>query len=216
MALPATDNFNRVAPLGADWGTAYFGWGTVTIISNEVAGPAGNESLAIWVSDTPTDAQQAELIVRGMAGSDSVWGVGVRCAGSGSVARGYFAGQNESASANKNRRIYEWDDNVVATIATEAVDLAVDDLVRIEADGTGLTMYVDDTEEISGSDATFSSGAGGLLLKYAADLGDDFEVDNYSAGAVGKDGTDSGTLTGTGSVTAVEQSIYSIELTHTF
>src|SRR5258706_12829208 len=188
MSILATDNFNRAdaANLGANWTNIRGGLG---IFSNtvDVANAADEQTARYSAISWPND-HYCTITVKQVAASSAV-GAGVRVQSSGGSGRdGYWAGYNSSDSGNNNRRIWKYITGAFTSLASEAINIVVDDVVRLEVQGTTLTMFVNNVQRLQVTDSTWTVGNAGLYGKAAAidtSVMDDFEGGDFAAGGGG-------------------------------
>ena len=177
----ASDNFNRANETltdSADW-TVGAASTSPELVSNEIEGVASVETIAFFDTFVPTDDQSAEMTITGLVQLGGIWSV--NCRWTGSLRQGYTAGHNGNDEGNLDRRLYEHDGVTRTQIATEADDLVVSEVIRVEAEGTTIRMFVDGVEELSATDSTFSGGDGAVILQEIANSADDFKISDLAA-----------------------------------
>jgi hypothetical protein len=174
MALPATDSFTRAnaSPLNSDWAAA--GGGTaLDLVSNYVQAPSAAWAGSYWSSDSFDNDQSSEVKV---LTSNEYGGPTVRVA---TAAVSWYL-----AYCNTNTvKLYKWVAGTPTQIGSDSNVIANDDIVRIEAEGTTLRVYKNDTQQGSDqTDATLASGSAGISAYSTASHYDDWEGDNLAAG----------------------------------
>jgi hypothetical protein len=187
MALPATDDFNRAAPLGSNWTAGFIG--TVpTIVSNELAGPSTGEYSAYWNADTP-DADHYAQMEYSTNDASNDRGVCARMNGSDGVCwHAVFTGWT----------IRWYNGGSWTAIGSEyGTTPSANDIGKLEANGTTFTAYVNGTERATGSNGSAPSGGGGGVYIYQnVEKMDDFEVGNLGATTMGRMYSVSNTVAG--------------------
>ncbi len=156
MTLPASDNFNRVddnTGLGANW-TAIRGSPTAQILSNAAAPNIDNtEGGIIWNADTFDADQYAEGRIS-QRGNLSYIGVLVR-----GTTNNYYLCYTDDAQRYFGRIVA----GSYTSFATDSA-LAVDDVVRIEAEDDQISVYINGTLWTSVTDSSHSSGSAGIAV----------------------------------------------------
>jgi hypothetical protein len=190
-----TDNFNRAGPgLGTNWSDDGFGWDGLIITSNEVENDptVPHTSIAYWDEDggaVGDDAYSEVLLSVFGTAPQRVCGAVVRYTTSASVSTGYVGGYDWDGN-DYQRRIFEWNDGGTISLATEAVDIADNDTIRLEADGSTLTLYINDTQELQTTDSTYTTG---YIAMAMSDLGGQ-RLDDWEGGDVVTGNTGTGSL----------------------
>ena len=163
MPVLASDDFDRTnaSTLGANWGQIS---GTDTnfgILSNQAdvnTGWNGNQYTAIsWPDNQYSQATLVENVTH-------LVGVCVRCDPTLAANTFYAAGQDalDHGGASTVSRIFRYVAGTPETLATGATPLAAGQVLRLEAEGTILRMYINDVLEVSTTDANITSGDPGI------------------------------------------------------
>lgn len=181
MALPASDNFNRSnGALGSDWtGTS----GSLVINSNSVASnSSGAETAAGWNADAFANNQYSQVKITATTTGGAV-GPAVRVSLSGNVNYyGYYGSSSENSSGVFKVVNGSWFD---LSGAISGAGFAVNDVVRLEVEGTALRAYKNSTLVWSGTDSDISSGAAGIC-GYSNVSG--MRLDDWTGGDLGGSG----------------------------
>jgi len=178
----ASDDFNRSdGNPGANWTTL----GTLTLFSirtNEAGNSTNQEEGGTWAAGNFPNDQWSEIAVS-TAVASSKWGrIGVVVRGSGSSNTFYGAGMHKGFANNENRRIWKTVSGASTSLATEAIDVANGDVIRLEVQGTSLRMYVNGALRLSANDSDIASGQPGIFLRITGQVGPDPFLDDWSAG----------------------------------
>ena len=182
MALPATDNFNGTT--GDALTTYSSNWtindGGFDIQSSAVApDAAGGDHCAHWNADTFDDDQYSE-ITRVAVGT-TWFGVTVRA--STSAADTFYIYRASSSAKELNRVLV----GARITLASDATGVSVNDVQRIEAEGTTITPMLNGSEDTgvgAQTDSSISSGAAGIggFGNSTTTRGDDWEGGDLGGG----------------------------------
>jgi hypothetical protein len=168
-AVTASDDFNRAAPLGANWSTNQ---GGMTICTNALCGNGASDNQVFYNAISPGAAQFAELTLTAEANGQFL-GPGVRHGGAG-VASAYQC----ITDGVSNNEISEFVAGTYTQLASNTTNLAVNDVVRLEASGSSLTCKRNGANLLTATDSSLVSGsvgAGGF------DMGAT-RMDNWSGG----------------------------------
>lgn len=175
MALPASDSFNRAAPLGANWTQAL---ATVTIASSTVyQASAAADSVAFWNADSFGNNQFSQATIVSVSSSVNYVGIAVRCA----VNTGYVF-FTDGASGSGHSEISRLSGGTFTTIKAIAATFATNDVIRLEVSGTTLSLYKNAGLVDTATDSNITSGAAGIY-GYANGQGDTWSADNLAGGA---------------------------------
>lgn len=190
MALPKTETFtDSDATLldahDANWvfvddgGPFDSEW---TITSNSAYSSKSAQAQCWWAGDTFDDDQYAEAEV--VAIDDSVTGqFGVCCrSDTGGTTRTYyfFTFRNFAGGSQILGKVVAGTETVLDSTSG---DLSVNDIIRIEAEGTTIRALVNDSEILSVTDSSISSGAAGLAATNMTVTGN--RLDNWEGGNLG-------------------------------
>jgi hypothetical protein len=190
MALPATDNFNRAnGPLGANWSDAP-GWPDGWDIWNNYAiGTEGVLNASIWTADTPNanHYSQGKYLFLYIAG-----GLAVRVPTSSSTKNGYYLGVSSTA-IRCNKIVANTESQVGSDFSRTNLTTEV---FRFEANGTTLSVYVDDVFVTSWEDSDLSGGTFGLCGWATNTYIDDWEGGNVASSSAAVTGTATASITG--------------------
>lgn len=177
MALPASDTFTgadgtALTTYSANW---TINTGSFLLISNALrANVSGGFSLARWSADVFPNDQKAQVDYVPAAGSNGAIGPAVRISTAGATScYGLY-------TDTSNLRFFRLDAGSYSEFAT-TTPLVFGDVMRIEAEGSTIRVYVNGVLWTSTTDSTYSAGSGGIAA-FA-----DFSyrrVDNFSAGAL--------------------------------
>lgn len=179
-----TESFNQAdsTTLGPDLTWTETG-GNLQTVSNEVqpvnaANTQEPTELARADSDLDGADHYAEAVCSATAGSGNrVAGVCVRYASAADSC--YWAGIN----SDKGIRIFRRVTGTNTQIAEDAgVDYSgADHTIRLEVEGTALTMYIDDVEVLSATDSTLTSGVR-CGIGCGSNVADRVSIDAFEAG----------------------------------
>lgn len=182
----ASDDFNRTdgAGLGANWGTPG-GSNSLNIKGNRAVNgvvatvPAANHYTGgLWTGLDFFD-QWSEATVKVMTNLSWV-GVSVRQVNTERTA--YVFGANPLDFGDGNRRIWKEITAARTGLATEAIAVAVDDVLRIEVEGTAIRGYVNGVLRLSTTDFSISFGFPGLYARKNSSAIDTPSLDDWSGG----------------------------------
>jgi len=159
MALPATEIFDGDSYLnGVGDYPEWTALGGDNIAANTTTGCWSNNGVSgfsYWANDTFPDDQYCQLVVKAIgAGSDEL-GPAVRV-GAGAANTGYYVGWN-----NTNFKLYKKIAGTNTELGSYTAPVA-NDVVRIEASGTTITVKVNGATVGSVTDSSISSGSGGI------------------------------------------------------
>lgn len=177
-----SDNFNRAdGSLGANWETLT-GSSELVIFSNivrsDTAGPRSAAAVSTATASFTADHEAQCVFVA--LGSNDYAGPGVRMSAAGGT--GYVL-RSDGGNAG-GRRIHRYDNNTITSIGLVNVPLIANDVVRLRASGSLISVYVNDVLIDSVTDTTYTTGQPGLFYDfqnnratqldnfYATDLGD--------------------------------------------
>ena len=181
-----TDDFARgdSGDLGANWTQIGSTAGTCGILSEQVDSTVtGNPEGSVWSADTFGDPQFSKVAVVTLAAHE----MGAVVRGSTTGNDYYAGGHNRNNHGNDNRRIYKYVAGSYSNLATEAVDIAVSDDVRLEADGTSLDLLIGGVSKVTTTDSSHSSGKPGLAVFHSSTnvaIWDDWEGGDLAAGGL--------------------------------
>ena len=168
------DQFNRAdGGLGTDW-TALVGTNPYSIISNVAASNgASAENCTVYNAFSPAANQWAQVTVT-QAASNAFVGPAVR--GSGTSWYVFYAD-------NASRALYRIVSGTPTSLASSGTGFAVNDVMRLEVEGTTLRAYVNGVLWTSVTDSSLSSGNAGMATWSTSTSGrvDDFSADNLAA-----------------------------------
>ena len=180
MALPATDNFT--AANGTALTTYSANWtlnnGNFAINTNAVYPNSGStENGAHWNADTFNNDQysQGDLISEALG---RAIGVAVRCHASAATFYGWY---NDTAGSY----LFKMVAGVWTQLGADQASWAVNDIPRIEAEGTTIRGLVNGSTVITQTDSAIASGSAGLSGYHAASS---VRLDNWEGGDLGAAG----------------------------
>jgi len=189
------DPFTRAdGALGSNW-TALVGTNPYSIISNVAASNgASAENCTVYNAFTPGNDQWAEVTLT-QAGADAYVGPAVRGAGTS-----WYVFYGDSG----NRALYRIVSGTPTSLASSATGFAVNDVIRLEVEGTTLRAYVNGVLWTSVTDSSLSSGNTGMATWSTSTSG---RVDNFSADNISTD------LNVTANLIATSETIYQATVT---
>jgi hypothetical protein len=169
MALPATDDFAGSGALSANW-TAQLN--SIARSSGVALGQTGAaNSTAFWNADAFANDQYSQCVM-----TAAFSGIGVRMAGTGGGADGYFMVGVSSAPA----ALYRLDNGVFTFLQTVGATVNGDTL-KLTIESTTLKAYINGVQTGTDQvDATYASGSAGILCFDTTGA-----VDNWEGGNVG-------------------------------
>jgi hypothetical protein len=180
----ATDDFNRAdsTDLGANWSVPT-GLGALQIVSNRVRGQSTSVLNGELYAGTFANDQYAQVVLKTVS-ADAFNGCGpaVRMTAGGD---GYVV----LANAGAGLRLLEWAGGAYAGSLGSygGASAAVNDVIRIEAEGTAIRVYQNGNLRISTTDATIASGSPGAVCEestLAEAEFDDWDGGNLFAAAI--------------------------------
>lgn len=192
MSVLVSDNFNRAnsGSLGAAWTNKR---ASPAITSNAVSsGTAADENLA-YRNDTvmPNDHWAQATAVASGAYTQCV-GIRLQTAADRS---GYYGGCDQLNNGDILRRVWKFVVAALTVIGTEAVSIALNDVIYAEVQGTTVLLKVNGTpSSATGTAADYASGRSGLGVSDAA--GGVALLDDWSAGDFTVSGNDLSVLVG--------------------
>lgn len=171
MALPATDNFNRAAPIGSNW-TA--GLGTITIVSNQFRASAAGDSFAFWNADTFGNNQYSKFTTIAASGGVTWVGAVVRASGTSC-----YLAFTDFASLEIGKYV----SGSYTSLASNATTFANGNTLELQVSGTALTALKNGASVLTASDSSLSSGSAGVY-SYGNGDGDDWEGGNLAGASI--------------------------------
>lgn len=196
----ATDDFNRAdsGSLGSNWTNAINGYQITSNIANPTA--FGDRSFSYWSHDSFNDNQYSQAVA---SVNPYLTAVAVRVGGSGAATRGYYAmcgGGTTGMGLAKTFNVGVLSQLLLGSNASASC--VAGDTIRIEAQGTTITAYLNGVQVIQVTDSTYTSGSPGIHGSYT---GFD-EWDNWEGGNLG-DAVEPSTLDLSSSVRATSLTI---------
>lgn len=175
MALPATDAFTRAdstSSLGANW-TAIVG--TYGVNANRAyPNTSGNESALYWNADAFGNDQYAQATLTTLAGG--AWaGVLVR----GTAGTNYYAYYTDGGSGY----FLKYAGGAYTEYVADSQAWSVNDVVRIEAEGTAIRVKRNGSVLHSTTDSGLTSGSAGVAGFGGYTVGS--SLDNWEGGDLG-------------------------------
>lgn len=196
MAQLVTDNFNRAnaSSLGANW-TQYgtFGGGFIDgITSNQLSSPGkGNDFNAdLYTAISWPNDQYSEGTIIAQASADDT-GPGVRLQNPGGAQNqqilGYFASVNPNdttalGSSATHGILRVTSGPTFTLIATFTGVVSANDVIRIVAQGTLISMYQNAVLKCSATDSNFASGYPGMYTSENSGVTTAILWDNWAGG----------------------------------
>lgn len=166
MPQIASDGFNRAdsTQMGANW-TSMGGSSFLAIVGNEVQMPGtGAIRLENYTGSTFPNDQYSECRLTAV-GVGTSGGVGVTVRATTDY---YAAGKYNQITDNSNRRIFKQAGGVRTGIATEAVDVASGDVIRLVASGSNIELFVNSSLSCAVVDSALTSGLAGIFIRNLA------------------------------------------------
>jgi len=175
----AADDANRAdGAIGADWVSG--GSNPFVIKTNTFSnGALANVASQYTAITLPAD-HWAQVTVK--LKTNMSW-VGV-CLRYASGAQTYYAGGAnplDNGSSN-NRRIWKNINGTRTSLASEAIDIALDDVLRLELQGTTLTLFFNDSLRLTAVDSSIASGGAPAIIGRVSSGTDFVQVDDFSTG----------------------------------
>lgn len=184
----ATDNFNRAdsSDLGTNW-SVQTGEGAWKIVSNQ-AEPSSLEGDAVenYNAITFANDQYSEATIKALtaaAGLGRGPGVACRCSTS---AHTYYRSIATTTVSGDNHELLKVVAGSYTSLATADADFAINDVMRIEAQGTTIRTKKNGTTQISVTDSSIASGRGGVGYSSSAESAqlDDWAGGDLAAGSL--------------------------------
>lgn len=177
----ATDNFNRAdsTDLGTNW-DVQTGEGQWEIVSNE-ARPRffDGDCTENYNAITFANDQYSEATLKALtAASGGGRGPGVACRCSTSAHTYYRSTANSNASGN-NHELVKFVAGSATSLGFIDADFAVNDVIRIEAQGTTIRTKKNGTTQISVTDSAIASGRAGVCY---SSQGESAQLDDWAGG----------------------------------
>ena len=168
------DLFNRAdnASLGSDW-TAIRGTNPYDVFSNSArCNGASAENASIYTPFTPANDQWAEATVVARS-ADAYIGPVVR-----GSSNNYYIFYGDTG----NRALYRIVSGTATSLASSATGFAINDVIRLEVEGTTLRAYVNGVLWTSLTDSSLASGNAGIGTWSNSNQGrlDTFRADNIT------------------------------------
>lgn len=178
MTTLATDNFDRAdgIGLGGSWSTANT---SLNIKDGKASATLKNDNFYIGLPFP--DNQWSQATLKELTNVSWV-GVTVRNDDVGLLDTYYAGGADSGDYASNIRRVWKDIDGNRASLGAVAILVAVDDVLRIEAVDQTITLFVNDAQSISVTDASIASGAPGIIGRNTAGT-DTPQLDDWSAGS---------------------------------
>lgn len=187
----ASDNFDRAdaAGLGALW-PAPTGCQSLNIKGNRAVNstvatlPGGNHYIgSIWTGTTPSADMYSQATVRVL--TNLSW-VGVSARQLATDRTAYYFGANPLDFAGGNARVLWKEVSSARTLLnTEAINIAVDDVLRIEVEGSTIRGFVNGVLRLTATDFAIAFGFPGVVARKNSAAIDTPSFDDWSAGDFG-------------------------------
>ena len=148
------DDFNRAdnASLGANW-TAVIGTNPYDVFSNTArCNGASAENASIYTPFTPSNDQWAEATVAAQSNDAYI----------GPIVRGSTNNYYIFYGDPNNRAIYRLVSGTATNLASSASGFAINDVLRLEVEGTTLRAYINGSLWTSLTDSSLASGNAGI------------------------------------------------------
>lgn len=192
----ASDNFNRAAPLGANWSNINSDWATPTIdtgntrVVSNTANLQANEGCTRWVGAGTfnTDQWASIKVYPNFNTQDYGVGVMVRCSADINAGRDSYQAIVEYGAAGPDytTKLRKVVDGTITVLHSATVTWTSGDRIDIEVEGTTLRLCQNGTP-LGGSftvtDTSLSAGQPGVVVSGGdTEQGDDWAAGNFSAG----------------------------------
>lgn len=188
-AVSVTDNFNRSnGSLGSNWTatdtTGAFSDGTPVIDSNVIVGPGYGIVASAYYSGATFNGNQyasAETLTDPNDGTPSR-GPAVRLSAGPD---GYYGSCYKYGGYHTRCQLYRIDDGALTQIGSNweetdtTANLVPNKVVRVEANGSTIKLFLNGTQRISTTDTTYSSGYPGIRVESGTTTQN---MDNFAAG----------------------------------
>jgi hypothetical protein len=148
-----SDNFDAGFDTTTNW-TISIGTHQANGSGQVWCGLGGGNSVSFWKAGASAANHSSQVTVT-TAGRYT--GTAVRWTGTGGTACGYIV-----LTDGINIVIYRCDNGVFTAVSTGTATVANGDLVKLDVVGSALTAYVNGVSALTGSDATYASGAYGI------------------------------------------------------
>ena len=180
-ALAAADNFDRADSLnlGAAW-DPYTGRHPLQLIGNSVRATLNGDNVESYNAVPLPNNQWSQATLTGWNGTNYHNAhVSVRLSTNLATLTGY-AGMVDSGN---QAIIGKWTAGVFSVLASVPYTPSVDNILRLEAEGTTLRFFVNNVLRVSTTDASYASGRPGLtiFIGTGGTVGQ-VQLDNFSAG----------------------------------
>ncbi len=83
---------------------------------------------------------------------------------------------------SNNRRIWKNIAGARTSLASEAIDIAIDDVLRLELQGTTLTLFVNGVQRLTAVDSSIASGGAPAIIGRVSSGTDFVQLDDFSTG----------------------------------
>ena len=182
MSVMATDNFDRAnGGLGASW-TTTAGFNAPQIASNVVnalavaADACAYYSTIVWPNDQWSEIKYVSAVT-------SAGGCLATVRTSGADGTFYTGGLFAATfGTGKAIRIERWLAGAILTIATGTATVNAGDVMRLEAQGTTLSLRLNGRQVLSVINNVIASGSAGLFTTDDTGLVGDHQLDNWQGG----------------------------------
>lgn len=193
----ATDNFNRAAPLGANWQTVNTSLGSTATIctSTTVCGTSGvsgppNGATYVWVgSGTFTDNQYSKITFANASFGSVNYGIGIVCRASTDTdaGRDYYYHFADSTGGSSFGKVVN---GTHTSITTGSPGWSNGDTIELECLGTAITAMKNGVSlggSFAATDSSLTTGAPGLIATGDGGVatGDDWDGGSLVAGGGG-------------------------------
>jgi len=177
-ATLASDDANRAdGAIGANWATVGASGG-FAIKTNQFANGATLNVASYYTAVASPNDQWSQATVKAMSSLN--W-IGVAVRHSAAAATYYAGGANNGDFSNANRRIWKDVAGARTSLATEAIDVAVNDVLRLEVQGTTLVLFVNGVQRLSVVDAAIATGSFAIVGRATGGT-DQIQLDDWSGG----------------------------------
>jgi hypothetical protein len=185
MALPASDSFtyaNSITLAGGSGGAWALGTASTTMgINTNAVYPTGGECSDYWTADTPGNDHYTQITIVALTAAGYV-GPAIRVATGADTRYGYYASTTDSYFFKSVAGTW-------TQLGSTGAACAVNDVLYIQASGTGLTGKKNGSTTFTQTDSAIASGRLGVTgFASSPDTGarlDTWSGDNLGAAATG-------------------------------
>lgn len=168
-----------LATHNASWTVSVGGF---SVNTNSLYATGAAACLAFWNAASFNDDQYSQVVLVAVGGSNRYLGCAVRC-DTGSADTAYTAQYRSGAAGFLSKRVAGTPTTLSSTLNTPNVN----DVLRLEAEGTTITALVNAAQDEQVTDSAIASGAAGIYGQNTSTLHrlDDWDGGNLGAGVTG-------------------------------